>query len=402
MNSEKIRNYYRKLWTRYHTRGPGNDEVHRRYSALKVPNTVEKSIVASQNAFKNLSKATTKNRRMSYFYKLADMNIPYEVYTGTINDAISTGELYHEDLEDMLKNFTYPDIMNMDNNNNNNVIDDDNMLNEPDIIEEVADEVNDENLENVRVGSKRKQRFVRGKAAVSRFLTQPYFEGPSNDTQYCDFACIDDVPESGYVWDTILYSPKNLGTGRDSNAIRVYRIEFKGEFKLEFGGSASPRLIVFIDKQPTIHTPLFGTPSVNARQTNEIIVNDILSLRARFESGFEGEIPNIEGNPNCFCFNNFINTKSDLSDSIVPIYEFYRDLNCNAVKDVAGEGIDNIPVKTTFKFTIDDLDIHVRFADDNPETVIMNNISFMWIGDYYGGVITGICYARCYYHSITL
>lgn len=381
--------------------GPGERET---VAALNPDNRVPKRGTAThfleaRRHYKNMLKAMDKGNvadAKHYYQMLHYSKVPFEIYhMDTYNRLVDANRTQWDEIPQPGQ-FTYPDHLNPTNDNAHDFI------NEPEIM---IIEDNPEPADEMVAPISKKRKIPTGKGYISVYNTQAAFEGPSFDTQYCDFAVVAPVEESGWCQNTILNLPLDYTTGRTSDSIRVYKIDVKGEFKLNFGGSASPRIVFYIDRQPELGTTLLGKPYVKPRSVDDILSKDPLNLGERLLTVAEGEIPNVEGNPNCLCFPNFVNTKSELSDAIVHIYELYKDLNVQAIKGIVGEDVDNIPVKSTFKFSIP-CDVNVRFAKrpagsttDYGQAIIMNNISFMWIGDYDGGVVSGICYTRCYYHD---
>lgn len=382
--------------------GPGERET---VAALNPDNRVPKRGTAShfleaRRHYKNMLKAMDKGNSddaKHYYQMLRYSKVPFEIYhIDTYSRLVDANRTQWDEIPQPGQ-FTYPDHLNPTNDNANDFI------NEPEIM---IIEDNYEPADEMVAPISKKRKIPTGKGYISVYNTQAAFEGPSFDTQFCDFATIGPVAEDGSCYPSILNIPQDYTTGRSSNSIRVYKIDVKGEFKLNFGGNASPRIIFYVDRQPTLETSLIsGRLTVKARLVEDILSKDPLNLVQRLITVGEGEVPNVLDNPNCLCFPNFVNTKTELSDAIVHIYELYKDLNVQAIKGIVGEDIDNIPIKQTFKFSIP-CDINVRFAKrpngDNSnygQAIIMNNISFMWIGDYDGGVVSGICYTRCYYHD---
>ena len=385
--------YHDNALEEYGGYGIGSD-LWKKWKNIQIPFSVRKSVNEARRDFNDYKQALQDNKKNDVIYfaeSLARKKVPREIYdTDVFDDIVSAGVPDEKIFSFGLGDFTFPDLSKTDDNN---IID---------IIELDKDEPPDVTDVGIQPSKKRRRDTKFGRNYISVYNTQPAFEGPSFDTQYCDFAIFNDVPEFGVVERSIISSPKDYFNGRDSNTIRVYRIEVKGEFKLEFGGNASPRFILFLDRQPLglDNNIITGWKNaVKVRPVEDIISKDPLNLRERLLITVEGDIPNIEGNPNNLTFPAFTNTKSQMSDAIVHLYELYKDLDTKAVKGVAGEDFDSVPLKETFKFKVD-TDIIVRFANDDPQSIIMNNISILYIGDYDGGLVTGVFYTRCYYHPV--
>lgn len=204
---------------------------------------------------------------------------------------------------------------------------------------------------------------------------------------YCDAGFQHEMPESGHVFN-LLSVPQSAYNGRIGNDIVVYRIDVTMEMRLESGGCASPRLIIFCDKQPPIEGSI-----VKTRPVEDILEKSPIFMTEDVE---EGDFPNLFRNPTNMTFQSFKNTRSQRTDAIVHLYDVYRDLH----PDVEKLDVDNVPSKTTVKFTLRDLNIHVKFKNNSPGSIIMNNIGALWIGDYTGGVVLGLMFTRIYYHNL--
>lgn len=214
------------------------------------------------------------------------------------------------------------------------------------------------------------------------------------DINYCDAGFEEEIHEDGVIYNSILKVPRN-SDGRWTDTIVVYQIDVIAELKIESGSAASPRIILFLDKQPPglDNYLIDGANVVKSRS-----VRDILAPNPIYEMGNveQGELPDLERKPTNMSGYNFINTKSGLTDCITILYDVYRDLHPFITK----AEVDTVPAKEIVKFSLKDLDIVVKFATSDPQSIIMNNISFMWIGDYQGGVCMGTLISRCYYYCV--
>lgn len=236
-----------------------------------------------------------------------------------------------------------------------------------------------------RYGSIRYARDARG-----RPMTE------SNDGNYVDVAFQDDVPEDGVVTRTLLDIEMNdTGLYRTGKKIIVKKIEIRGEFVLQTGNKLVARLIIFRDKQPTqsVHTPLSGSSYLrtNTRKVTDILAKSPITLTKNVQ---EGDVPDLLKGPNNYCFSQFELTNSFGSQKIVHMWDQYYEMHTRCF---SGEDTVAVPDSRYFKIVLDDLDIPVTYSSEHGNSINMNNISFMWIGDYQGGTCIGTIFFRIHY-----
>jgi len=289
------------------------------------------------------------------------------------------------------------------NNNNNNipVAVSDNILDDlPDITNDdlVPDDEGTDNIIVPATATKTRYGRTYGKQKYARdAFRRPI--GNQYDVNYIDIGHQDEVHEDGVIYRTLLDIERDdTGYKRTGNKIYIKRIEFRGEFTLQYGNKGDPRFILWRDKQPA--TELHNTLSGSYLRVKNLKVDDILSKSPIALSGDieEGDLPDLEKKPNNNCFYQFNATKSQFSDKIVPMYDFYKELN---TKCFSGEDFIATPDSKYFHVTLSDLNIPVTYLNDHGDSINMNNISFLWIGDYQGGTILGTVFFRIWYVNET-
>lgn len=213
-----------------------------------------------------------------------------------------------------------------------------------------------------------------------------------DDVYFTDCGFEDEVREAGVIYDTIIPVKQDLFAGRVGNAIRVKQIEFFGFMKITEGSMATARIIVFRDKQPVLQDE-GGHPVVQKRNVTDILEKSPIYLAYDIE---EGELPDLFKAPTNYSQQSFNFTKSQISDAIHHMYDVYKDIHPTLTK----AEIDTVPAKVSIKFTLKDVDQIVRFKDASEKSIVSNNISFMWIGDYTGGVVLGTMFTRVYWENV--
>ena len=226
------------------------------------------------------------------------------------------------------------------------------------------------------------------------------------DVNYLDVAWQQHIPEDGELPTRSLVQigvGAGSGVDRQTNKIIVRRIECRGEMVLETGNKVVGRLILVRDKQPQLEdwSNILDPQHLPAhKRVKELRVKDILASSpiTLLENVVEGDAPDLEEKPNSFCFNKFINTKSQYSDRIVHLWDQYIELQtqCFSLEDTTA-----VPTARYFTFTLNDLYIPVNYENEYYDSCNMNNITFMWIGDYSGGVLLGTIFFRIYYDDVS-
>lgn len=223
--------------------------------------------------------------------------------------------------------------------------------------------------------------------------THGYLNSDRSDFSYVDSGYQSNFPESGKVLN-ILHVPQNAYDGRIGNEIVVTEIHVCAEARLETGACASPRMVLFVDKQPKLNSNDFVIP----REVDEILEKAPIQMLGDIGTG---DFPDLFKNPTNMSFPAFVNTQSRKSDAITHLYDVYRDLNVTAIKGVVGEDVDTMPTKQLIKFSLRGLTIPVKFKNSNPKSIIMNNLGLLLIGDYTGGEVLTVVFTRVVYKGTT-
>lgn len=214
------------------------------------------------------------------------------------------------------------------------------------------------------------------------------------DDDYLDYAFYGFCREYGTMVNDIMKLPLGLefNSQRRGSTVNVKALHFRNTFTHVTGTKASGRMILFYSELPFTHTTL------GYRQWNEIKTEDVLQKSVTMYAGDleELEAADVFYNPTIMSQYDFKNVI--LGRKFQVLYDYYVDLNTQAVKGIVGEDVESVDSIKTKWVKIDDLDLPF-FYEDNDDKPLRGVIGVLFMGDYFGGEIETNMTLRVFYNS---
>lgn len=217
----------------------------------------------------------------------------------------------------------------------------------------------------------------------------------NQDDDFLDYAFYGFIREYGTMVNEIMKLPLGFdyNSQRRGSHVTIKALHFRNTFTHVTGTKASGRMIVFYTELPWTSTSL-----VFGRTWNEVKTEDILEKSVTMYAGDleELEAADVFYNPTIMSQYNFKNVI--LGNKFTVLYDYYADLNTQAVKGVVGEDVESVDSIKTKWVKIDDLELPLFYeGEDNLPMRGMLGVLFM--GDYFGGEIETNMTLRVFYNS---
>lgn len=239
----------------------------------------------------------------------------------------------------------------------------------------------------IRTGDVRENPGINPDAKPQRAFT-------NQDDDYLDYAFYGMVRESGTVVTEIMKLPLgyDYNSQRRGSSVYIRAIHFKNTFTHVSGSKAQGRMILFYTTKESSSGGVFG------RSFNTVAPHDILQKSVTMYAGDIEELETIDlfYNPTILSPLDFRNVV--LGNKYQVLWDYYAEMNTQAVKGVVGEDIESVDSVKTKWVKLDNLDIPLFYdGDDKIPTRGMLGILFM--GDYFGGIVETNLVMRVYYNS---
>ena len=217
----------------------------------------------------------------------------------------------------------------------------------------------------------------------------------NQDDDYLDYAFYGFIREYG----TLVSDIMKLPMGYDFNSLRrgsnvvIKALHFRNTFTHVTGTKASGRMILFYSERDFTKTePIIG------RTWLTIEPEDILQKSVTMYAGDleELEAADVFYNPTIMSQYDFKNVI--LGRKFQILYDYYVDLNTQAVKGVVGEDIESVDSIKTKWVKIDDLELPF-FYDGEDKLPTRGVLGVLFMGDYFGGEIETNMTLRVFYNS---
>jgi len=216
----------------------------------------------------------------------------------------------------------------------------------------------------------------------------------NQDDDYIDYAFYGFIREYGTVVNDIMKLPLGFEFNSQRRGSNVYirAIHFRNTFTHVTGTKATGRMVVFCTQKESSYTNILG------RHWNEIKTEDILQKSVTMYAGDleELEAADVFYNPTVMSQYDFKNVI--LGNQFEILYDYYADLNTQAVKGVVGEDIESVDSIKSKWVKLDNLDIPL-FYDGNDSIPIRGQLGIVFMGDYFGGEVETNCTMRVFYNS---
>jgi len=216
----------------------------------------------------------------------------------------------------------------------------------------------------------------------------------NQDDDYIDYAFYGFIREYGTVVNDIMKLPLGFefNSQRRGSNVFIRAIHFRNTFTHVTGTKATGRMVVFCTQKESSYTNILG------RHWNEIKTEDILQKSVTMYAGDleEMEAADVFYNPTVMSQYDFKNVI--LGNQFEILYDYYADLNTQAVKGVVGEDIESVDSIKSKWVKLDNLDIPL-FYDGNDSIPIRGQLGIVFMGDYFGGEVETNCTMRVFYNS---
>ena len=215
------------------------------------------------------------------------------------------------------------------------------------------------------------------------------------DDDYLDYAFYGFCREYGTVVNEIMKLPLGLefNSHRRGSTVNIKAIHFRNTFTHVTGSKASGRMILFYSELSFTEKNLFGQRTWSTIKTEDILQKSVTMYAGDLE---ELEAADVFYNPTIMSQYDFKNII--LGRKFQILYDYYVDLNTQAVKGVVGEDIESVDSIKTKWVKIDDLDLPF-FYEDNDNLPLRGVLGVLFMGDYFGGEIETNMTLRVFYNS---
>jgi hypothetical protein len=223
---------------------------------------------------------------------------------------------------------------------------------------------------------------------------QPNKSFTKQDDDYLDYAFYGFIREYGTVINDIMKLPLGyeFNSQRRGSNVYIRAIHFRNTFTHVTGTKATGRMIVFSTEKESSYTNILG------RHWNTVKTEDILQKSVTMYAGDleEMEAADVFYNPTVMSQYDFKNVI--LGNQFEIVYDYYADLNTQAVKGVVGEDIESVDSIKSKWVKLDDLDIPL-FYEGNDSIPLRGQLGIVFMGDYFGGEVETNCTMRVFYNS---
>ena len=215
------------------------------------------------------------------------------------------------------------------------------------------------------------------------------------DDDYLDYAFYGFIREAGTVINDIMTLPQGLDYNSERRGDEVYirAIHFRNTFTHVTGTKASGRMVLFATDKEYSHDNMFGVRTFDTIETHDILQKSVTMYAGDLE---EAEAIDAFYNPTIMSQYDFRNVI--LGNKFEILYDYYVDLNTQAVKGVVGEDIESVDSIKTKWVKLDGLDIPLRYEGDN-KVPTRGLLGIVFMGDYFGGEIETNLTLRDYNNS---
>lgn len=213
------------------------------------------------------------------------------------------------------------------------------------------------------------------------------------DDDYLDYAFYGFIREYGTIMNDIMKLPLGFdyNSYRRGSNVTVKALHFRNTFTHVTGTKASGRMILFYSEKEWTYT-LFG------RHWTSVKVEEILQKSVTMYAGDleELEAADVFYNPTIMSQYDFKNVI--LGRQFQILYDYYVDLNTQAVKGLVGEDIESVDSIKTKWVKIDGLELPF-FYDGDDDKPTRGCLGVLFMGDYFGGEIETNMTLRVFYNS---
>lgn len=215
------------------------------------------------------------------------------------------------------------------------------------------------------------------------------------DDDYLDFAFYGFIREYGTIMNDIMKLPLGFDFNgyRRGSTVTVKALHFRNTFTHVTGTKASGRMILFYsEKEWSDYMAPFG------RRWKDVDVHEILQKSVTMYAGDleELEAADVFYNPTIMSQYDFKNVI--LGRQFEILYDYYVDLNTQAVKGIVGEDVESVDSIKTKWVKIDDLELSF-FYDAEDSVPTRGCLGVLFMGDYFGGEIETNLTLRVFYNS---
>jgi len=217
----------------------------------------------------------------------------------------------------------------------------------------------------------------------------------NQDDDYLDYAFYGFVREYGTVITDIMKLPLGFdyNSQRRGSSVYIRAIHFKNTFTHITGTKATGRMVLFYSTKEASSTHI-----LEGRKYNTLDAADILQKSVTM---YAGDIEDLEAVD--LFYNPTILSPYDFRDIVLGnrysvIWDYFAELNTQAVKGVVGENIESVDSVQTKWVKLDNLDIPL-FYDGDDKVATRGMLGIVFMGDYFGGEIETNLVMRVYYNS---
>jgi hypothetical protein len=215
------------------------------------------------------------------------------------------------------------------------------------------------------------------------------------DDDYIDYAFYGFIREAGTIVKDIMTLPLGFeynSERRGSNVV-IKGIHFRNTFTHVTGTKVQGRMIVAFSEFEQSGLNMFNNRVFNDLETHEILQKSVTMYAGDIE---ELDAVDIFYNPTIMSQYDFKNVILGRRWKI--LYDYYADLNTEAVKGVVGEDIESVDSQKTKWVKLEDLELPL-FYDSDDKVPTRGSLIVLFMGDYFGGEIQTNMTMRVYYNS---
>jgi hypothetical protein len=217
----------------------------------------------------------------------------------------------------------------------------------------------------------------------------------NQDDDYLDYAFYGFIREYGTIVNEIMKLPLgyDYNSQRRGSNVNIKALHFRNTFTHVTGTKASGRMILFFSELPWTESSL-----LLGRTWKEVKTEDILQKSVTMYAGDleELEAADVFYNPTIMSQYDFKNVI--LGQKFTVLYDYYVDLNTQAVKGLVGEDVESVDSIKTKWVKIDDLELPL-FYEGEDKLPMRGMLGVLFMGDYFGGEIETNMTLRVFYNS---
>lgn len=230
---------------------------------------------------------------------------------------------------------------------------------------------------------------------IRRIQSKPAKAFTNQDDDYLDYAFYGYIREAGTVINDIMILPNGFeyNSERRGDSVYIRAIHFRNTFTHITGSKASGRMVLFASDKEYSSPSIFGGRSFNNIEPHDVLQKSVTMYAGDLE---EAEAIDAFYNPTIMSQYDFRNII--LGSKFEVLYDYYADLNTQAVKGVVGEDIESVDSVKTKWVKIDDLDIPLYYEGNN-KVPTRGILGIVFMGDYFGGEIETNLTLRVFYNS---